>query len=272
MKNKILKYIFTCIVVGLTIFLIYHFYNKNENAGEDIKNEVSEETSTGPSNLRIGISNLDTLNPLISKNQNIQDISKLMFEPLFNVSDNFRLEKCLALEFSKADSKTYFVKLRENVKWHNGADFLAQDVKYTIETIKVLGEASIYYSNVKDIESVEIVNDNLIKIYLNQEMPFFEYNLTFPIISSSVFGLDSNILNSDKNNLPIGTGKYKLQSIDITSQMELKENKNWWNSENKALRIDSITIRIYQAVSEVYNAYKLGRIRLDNFAKFKCRR
>lgn len=272
MKNKILKYIILCVIIGFIIFAIYHFYNKNESNGEDIKNEVSQEASNVSSNLRIGICNLDNLNPIISKNQNIQDISKLMYEPLFNVSDNFRLEKCLALEFSKADSKTYFVKLRENVKWHNGADFLAQDVKYTIETIKVLGEASIYYSNVKDIENVEIVNDNLIKIYLNQEMPFFEYNLTFPIISSSVFGLDSNITNSDKNNLPIGTGKYKLQSIDITSQMELKENKSWWNSENKDLRIESITIRIYKAVSEVYNAYKLGRIRFDNFSKLKCRR
>lgn len=209
-----------------------------------------------------GISNLDNLNPLISKNQTIQDVSKLIYEPLFNVSDNFRLEKSLALEFSKADSKSYFVKLRENVKWHNGADFSAEDVKYTIETIKRLGESSIYSANVSNIENVEIINNNLVKIYINQETPFFEYNLTFPIISSNMFGANTDIMQSDRNNLPMGTGKYKLQSIDITTGFELKENLEWWNSENIDLRIDNITVRIYGNVSELYNAYKLGGLDL----------
>lgn len=207
------------------------------------------------------MSNFDNLNPLLSKNQNIQDISKLIYEPLFNITDNFRLEKSLAIEFSKADSKTYFVKLRENVKWHSGTDFTAEDVKYTIEAIKNLGEASIYNLNVSKIERVEIINDNLVKIYLNEETPFFEYNLTFPIVSASFFEGD-NLVTSDKNNIPMGTGKYKLQTIDISSQMELVANVNWWNAGNTTFKTDSITIRIYGTIAEVYNAYKLGGLDL----------
>lgn len=211
--------------------------------------------------MRIGISNFDTLNPIISKNQNIQDISKLIYEPLFNLNNNFRLEKALGIEISKGDSKTYFVKLRENVKWHNGTQFSAQDVKFTIDTIKFLGDASIYSSNVSSIERVEIVNDNLVKIYLYNPVPLFEYNLTFPIISYSLFE-NNNVLASDKNNVPMGTGKYKVQVVDISSQMELKTNPNWWNAVNKSLRIDTITVRIYGTVAEVYNAYKLGGLDL----------
>ncbi len=167
----------------------------------------------------------------------------------------------MGLEFSKADDKTYFVKLRENVKWHNGTEFSGQDVKFTIETIKKLGNNSIYMSNVSNIENIEIISDNLIKVYLYNPMPFFEYNLTFPIINASVFG-ESDITISDKNNVPIGTGKYKLESVDISSQMELKTNQNWWNIENVDLRIDTITVRIYETVAEVYNAYKLGGLDL----------
>lgn len=58
----------------------------------------------------------------------------------------------------------------------------------------------------------------------------------------------------------MGTGKYKLDSVDITSQLELKENPNWWNAENKDLRINTITVRIYGSIAEVYNAYKLGGV------------
>ena len=135
---------------------------------------LQQEAKLENSNLRLGISNLDSLNPIISKNQNIQDISKLIYEPLFNLTNDFRLENALGIEFSKADSKTYFVKLRENVKWHNGTDFTAEDVKFTIEAIKMLGDASIYNTNVSNIEKVEIMGNNLIKLYLFEEKPFFE--------------------------------------------------------------------------------------------------
>ena len=220
--------------------------------------EKAEESS---SNLRVGISNFDNLNPLISQNQNIQDISKLIYEPLFNLTDEFRLEKALGVEVSKADSQVYFVKLREDVKWHNGSDFVAADVKFTIDSIKALGNNSIYNLNVSNIANVEILSNYLLKIYLNEEVPFFEYNLTFPIICSSFFESE-DVTTSEKNNVPMGTGKYKLQSVDISSQIELKQNTNWWNVEKEKLRIDTITVRIYGTIAEVYNAYKLGGIDL----------
>lgn len=150
------------------------------------------------------------------------------------------------------------MKLRENVKWHNGGEFSAEDVKFTIDTIKSLGEESIYISNVSNIESVEVLSNNLIKINLYEEVPFFEYNLTFPILSLTLFGTD-DIRNSDKNNIPMGTGKYRLKSID-SSQMDLEENIAWWNREETDLKVNTITIRIYGNIAEVYNGYKLGAI------------
>lgn len=261
MKKNIFKYILAVFIIGIVIFLIYYFYNKDKVVFEEGNIEQKENSVEVFSNLRIGISNFDNLNPIISKNQNIQDISKLVYEPLFNVSHDFKIENALAVEISKADSKVYFVKLREDVKWHNGADFIANDVKFTIDTIKKVGEGGIYYSNVSNIENVEVLSNYLLKVYLYEDVQFFEYNLTFPIICSSLFGED-DVSNSDKNNVPMGTGKYKLQSVDISSQLELKQNPNWWNKDNIKLRIDTITVRIYGTIAEVYNAYKLGGIDL----------
>lgn len=110
--------------------------NKKEEQVEDVQDNTAKEVKIENSNLRLGISNLDSLNPIISKNQNIQDITKLIYEPLFFISNDYKLKNALGVEFSKADNKTYFVKLREDVKWHNGTEFTAKDVKYTIETIK----------------------------------------------------------------------------------------------------------------------------------------
>ena len=217
---------------GLIAFAIYYIYNgKEENETEDT-NIISESNVEEITNIRLVIANLDNLNPIVSKNQNVQDILKLVYEPLLNVTEDYKLESSLLTEWSKAETKAYLIKIREGVKWHNGTDFIAQDVKYTIDTIKALGDNSIYYSNVRNIENVEIVGNNILRITLYEEEPFFEYNLTFPIISSTFFsGEDLNI--SSKSNIPMGTGMYKLQSVDITSSLELKINPNWWDIEER---------------------------------------
>lgn len=209
--------------------------------------------------IRLGISHLDVLNPIVSKNQNVQDISKLIYEGLLTLTNDYNLEYCLATEWSKAENKSYLIKLREGAKWHNGSDFTASDVKFTIDTIKNLGSDYVYYSNVKNIENVEVIGNNLVKIYLKEEEAFFEYNLIFPIICESLFQ-NENIMQTEKNNVPVGTGMYKIETLDLNSQLELKVNDNWWNSNQKKPRIEKVKIKIYSSVSEVYNAYKLGSI------------
>ena len=179
MKNNIVRYIFVIAAIGLIAYAVYYVYH---NDGEIIENDeevVSQEEEDGEESLRIGISNLDTLNPLISKNQNVQDISKFIYEPLFDVTSDFKLENCLGTEISKVDATTYLINTRENVKWHNGEPFVVDDVKYTIEMIKSLGDNSIYISNVSMINNVEIVGNNTLKIYLNEETPFFECRCKF---------------------------------------------------------------------------------------------
>ncbi len=117
-----------------------------------------------------------------------------------------------------------------------------------------------------NIESVETVGNNIVKIILHDEEPLFQYNLIFPIICASFFG-DEDLTISEKSNIPMGTGMYKVQSIDVSSQIELKANKDWWNVNNKLAKMDMVSIRIYSSISELYNAYKLGSIDILNASR-----
>lgn len=136
-----------------------------------------------------------------------------------------------------------------------------------MEKIKELGNDSIYFSNVEKIEDIELIGINLIKFTLSEEVPFFEYNLTFPIICSSFFK-DEDIRNTERNKIPMGTGMYKINSVDLSNQIELKANTNWWNVENIKPKIDKINVKIFSSVSEAYNAYKLGSIDMLTTTKF----
>ena len=158
----------------------------------------------------MGIATFDTINPILSNNKNVQDVSKLIFEPLVNITTDYKTEPCLATEWAKIDATTYLIKLREGVQWSNGEKFTAKDVQYTIDRLKET--QSIYAYNVQYVIRVVVVDDYTIQIVLSQEIPFFEYNLAFPIMSSSFYAED-DFQNTEKNISPIGTGMYKITDV-----------------------------------------------------------
>ncbi|MFR8103984.1 MAG: ABC transporter substrate-binding protein, partial [Clostridia bacterium] len=144
-KNNIVKYIFIIVVIGLIIFAVYTIYKDENRKGENKTPEKQTET-TQIKELRLGITDFDTLNPILSNNKKVQDISKIIYEPLFNVTQDYHLENCLAEECSRTGDTSYILKLKKNVKWQNGTDFTAKDVQFTIDRLK--DTPSIYTYNV----------------------------------------------------------------------------------------------------------------------------
>jgi peptide/nickel transport system substrate-binding protein len=261
MKSNIIKYVFIIIVIGLVGYAGYLLYGQNETK----TNNVAEETQTTEenqtiTNIRMPIVSFDTINPILSNNQNVQDISRLIYEPLLNVTSDNKIELCLANEWSKQSSTSYVIKLKENVKWQDGNILTAKDVQFTIDRLKELGAISIYAYNVEKVIGVEVIDNSTIRINLSEEVPFFEYNLTFPIMSYQYY-LNEDFTNTDKNNHPVGTGRFKVISND-DEKITLKINQNWWNSDKEETKLEQIEIIKYTTMGEVYNAFKIGSIDL----------
>lgn len=256
MKSNVMKYIFfvvVIIIVGLATYIIYEDNNKKE---ENSNNQIAEKTTQTITDLRMEIVNYDTINPLLSNNRNVQEIAKLIYEPLIELDENYKLKPCLAKEWAKSGDMSYVIKLRNNVKWQDGTAFTAQDVKYTVETLKQIN--SIYSYNVQHIASVDVIDNYSIRINLDTVIPFFEYNLIFPIISSTYLS-GEDIYNTPKNNTLIGTGMYKIES-NTDRTMVLKKNMNWWQITEKNAKVDTINVNKYSSMGEAYNAFKLGNI------------
>ena len=241
-------------VIFIIAFAIYKI--KFENSEEEQKNETNTvQTNTETESiLNIGISDFDNINQLITKNKDIISLSTIIYEPLIKISKDYNLELRLAKEWSKTDNKTYLVKLKDNLKWEDGKRITGTDVKYTIE--KLQKGKSVYSDNVKNVKSVEIIDENTIRFNLKKEEPFFEYNLIFPIISSVQFK------NEDfyKSRLaPIATGMYKVSKASKES-IELVQNNNWYNGINIERKIDKIIINFFDTMGDAYNSLKIGNI------------
>jgi len=207
--------------------------------------------------IRLPIVNFDTINPILSKNQNVQDICRLVYEPLLNIDENYKIELCLAKEWSKVSDTSYLIKLKENIKWNDGKTLTAKDVQFTIDRLKDPNVSSIYSYNVQYVIGLEVIDDYTIRINLSQAVPFFEYNLTFPIMSHQYYE-NEDFATTSKNEHPVGTGRFKV-ALDNGNVM-LKQNQNWWNKENESTKLTEIQLIKYANMGEVYNAFKIGNL------------
>lgn len=247
-------------IIGGIVYFICVPKQEDKQGGTEIKYEKTNMIT----NFRLGVAKFDSVNPHITQNKDMIQIASLVFEPLLTITQDYRIENCLAKEWSKVSSKSYIIKLKEYVKWQDGSDFTAEDVKFTIEEIQK-NKTSIYLENVKEIQKAEVVDNHTIRLELKNEIPFFEYRLIFPIISKKQYeGKDM----AKSKELPIGTGKYEITRLD-KEIIELTKNENWHGIEKEDSNIKTITISLYQDMGEVYNSFKLGNIDLVHTSNIK---
>jgi peptide/nickel transport system substrate-binding protein len=153
----------------------------------------------------------------------------------------------LALEWSVSeDYLSYTFKLRQGVKFHDGTDCSAKDVKKTYERLiedATLTDAPIW---VAGLDHVEVADDHTIIIRLKSVMPtFFDEVARIPIISEAAFTKNP----ATYFHLPTGTGAYKITSFDrTTGEAHYARNDDWWGwtSQNKS-NVDEL---IYKNILE----------------------
>lgn len=255
-NNNFFKYIFAVVVVfliGYTVYII--FQNK-----EDVSDYSLDQTSTLnniQTDLRFAISGFDTINPLLTNNRNVQEISKVIYDSLVTLDGNYKLKNCLAEEIAQTDELTYIIKMRKGVLWEDKSNFTAYDVQYTIDLILKNNVSPRYRENLKYIIETEAIDSNTLRISLSEPVPFFEYNLTFPIMCQKYYE-GEDFATSSKT--PIGTGMFKIQEIS-SNVIKLVPNEHYWDTSRKPMATE-ITVNLYNTIGEAYAAFKNGEIDL----------
>ena len=78
--------------------------------------------------LILPLSPVETLNPLISENKSYHHFSKLIFEGLFELDNELNIENLLAKDYTMDEDGKISIQLRDDVYWHDGERFTAEDV------------------------------------------------------------------------------------------------------------------------------------------------
>ena len=105
MKSNFIKYIFIIFVIAIIIAVVYKVNKKEEIKEENKTNVISTEEEV-IKEMNLGIASFDTINPILSNNKHVQEISRIIYEPLFEVDNEYKLQKCLAKDWAKTSATT----------------------------------------------------------------------------------------------------------------------------------------------------------------------
>ena len=201
------------------------------------------------------------INPiLISANDVDRDISELVYSSLLDYDKNGELTGDLATDYKiSEDGKQYTFFLRNDVFWHDGKKFTADDVVFTVSSIINPAYSSPLRSSWQGIK-IEKIDDYTVKFTLNNVYAPFLEKLTIGIIPKHIWeSVDpKNIILANANLKPTGTGPFKATKLVKNSSghivsFYLEANDNFYK---KRPYIDSIVFRFYDDEEQAINAYQ----------------
>lgn len=173
--------------------------------------------------------------------------SSYVYEPLVQYDPEFNISAGLATKWEQAEPTVWRFTLREGVKFHDGSQFSADDVVFSIK--RALSPTSNFKAYVNGIKDVRAVDANTVDIETVAPNAVLLRQLT------NVFIMSRDWSEKNKTQAPQdfskneetysarnanGTGPYQLVSRDVDIRTVFKANPDWWNKGQKKGNITEI--------------------------------
>jgi peptide/nickel transport system substrate-binding protein len=138
----------------------------------------------------------------------------------------------LAKSWKQIDDKTLELELREGVKFHNGEDFDADSVVYTLSFVSDPANKATTQQNVRWIDKVEKLDKHKVRIVSKEPFPGAkEYLSTTVAIHPAKYYKE--VGPQGMNAKPVGTGPYKVVEYTPGKSILLERNENYFKDSPK---------------------------------------
>jgi peptide/nickel transport system substrate-binding protein len=169
-------------------------------------------------------------------------LHKHIYEPLVDQDANQKLIPGLATSWKVIDDRTWEFQLRKGVKWHDGSDFTAEDVAYSIKRApSVPNSPSSFAPYVKQIKEVIIKDPYTIQLKTEKAYPLMPNDMSVLLIVSKKNGENAITADYNSGKAAIGTGPYKFSQYVSGDRVVLDANENYWRGREPW---DKVTFKI----------------------------
>ncbi len=204
-------------------------------------------------------------NPLFASGPVDTSLSRLMFAGLLKYDETNSLTGDLAETCTPDESgKTYTVRLKKNLVWHDGKPLTAQDVVFTYALIQNPDVRSPLLPSWQGIQ-VSAPDSQTVVFRLPNALTAFPYGLTTGIVPKHILSdvpaakLRAHVFNTSE---PVGAGPFLWETLQVggglasgtaTTLVSLKPFQGYNGGKP---RLDSFVLHTYENEEQLLTAYR----------------
>lgn len=184
--------------------------------------------------IRVGLDgSISTLDPRFTVGARAARISPLIYSSLLQLDATGRLVPDLARSWSQPDARTYLFRLHRGVRFHDGSEVTAEDVRATFSFMMDPRNGSPKRGSYEPVRRIEVIDRYTVRFCLEDVSVSFPYALTVGICPhGSPFRLKSP---------PVGSGPFRLKHWRPGEEVVLVANPAYFGGEP---RLDWIQFRV----------------------------
>ncbi len=170
-----------------------------------------------------------------------------IYDTLYNLDKDLKLEPWLATSVKLVNPDTWEFALRKGVRFHDGSDFTATDVKFSVE--RALSPTSDLKADIGSIKEVKIIDPYTVQIITSAPNPILTNQLANIYIMSKAWSEKHSVTKPQDRNAKeetyavrnaMGTGPFKLELREPDVKTTMVKNKDWWGLKKYPHEVDKV--------------------------------
>ncbi len=182
------------------------------------------------------------LNPITNSNFSSTQGFEHSYESLTAFDARLNIVPALAERWDTPDPTTYVFHLRRGVRFHDGSEFTADDVKYTFDIVLNPKGPAVWRGNFDQVDRVDVVDRHTVRF--TTRAPFPPLLGALAILRSSAIIPKGAMEKLKLETQVVGTGPYRLVEYVPKSHIKLKRNPDYWGKPLPY--IEDVTFRILE--------------------------
>jgi len=180
--------------------------------------------------LTIGFADpVSSVDPQLNNHAGDRSLALHFWDSIINSRDGSKLEPALAKSWKALDQNTWEFKLRDDIKWHDGTPFTADDIIFSFNRARnVPGSVASYAGSLRTVESVEAPDPHTVIIKTKVPNPKLPLDVASIYVVSKHIGEKSSTEDYNSGKATIGTGPYKFVSYSPGDRTIMVRNPDYY--------------------------------------------
>ncbi len=176
-----------------------------------------------------------------------------VFEGLTRFGSDGSVKPALAESWEISDDGlTYTFKLQSGITFHDGSEFNAEDVKFSLDRSRAENSTNAQKQLFDSIDTIEVTDPETVVITLSAPNGALLFNLAWGdaiVMSPDTFDMAKTA--------PVGTGPFKFSRWVQGDRIELEKNPDYWGT---AAKLDKVTFKFISEPTAAFAALMAGDV------------